>query len=242
MTTYQKILTRLGLVLFFLGVIVGIALEALIVWGDMEAFLFTSGIQAEETWKSLKCPVFLTPNEQGKITAVFENPLDEEVERYARANITQGYITWTRQVESHTTVAPGAKEPIEWPIFPEDAAYGKLILYRVYVFQKRSLPSMDGKCGVVFLNIPNLTGAQVYWIMLISSVVLIVAGKLIWESKNRNKEGLVKNISRAVDALAIILLVSIVVSTFGFWAVGVVSLAIIITLIGAMLGAYVMAN
>ena len=242
MTKNQKILSRLGLVIFFLGVIAGVILEALIVWGDMEAFLFTSGIQAEESWKSLKCPLFLTPNEQGKITAVFENPLDEEVERYARANITQGTLTWTRQVESHIPVAPGAKEPIEWPIFPEDAAYGKLILYRVYVFQKRSLPSMDGKCGVVFLDVSNFTGAQVAWMMFLSSFILVIGGRLIWESKNRAKVGLVKINTRALDALAIILLVSIVVSYFGFWAFGIVSLAIIIILVGAMLGASTMAN
>ena len=239
---YQVLVSRLGFFIFFIGVIIGFALSAIIIWGDMEASLFTSGIQAEEKWDSLKCPMIITYNEQAKITAEFENPLDQTVERYARANITQGFVTYTRQVESHVPVEPGTTEPIEWEIFPEDAAYEKLILFRVYVFQKRSLPSMDGQCGVVLLDVPSLTGTQIGWILFLTSFTLIITGRLIWESKNRIKDKFIKNISRALNGLALTLLLCILVSYYGFWAVGIVLLAMIIILTGAMMGAYVTAQ
>jgi hypothetical protein len=242
MINTQKLFARIGLFLFFLGIAVGVWLDASMVWGDLEASMFISGIRAEEKIKSLKCPIFITPSEHGTISAILENPTDEAVERYVRANITQGYVTYTRQEESYITVEPGKDEKIEWEISPDDAAYHRLILFRVYVFQKRSLPSLEGHCGVVLVNVSDLNGTQVALIMFLSSIALLIGGRAIWESKNRTKEGFIKNFTKAIDALTIVLILSLLASYFGLWAMGILSIALIIILLGALLGAYVMST
>src|SRR5689334_10153090 len=83
-----RLLLILSRVLLFLGVIIGLALSVIAIWNNLEStnYYFTGVTYAP--FKGLRCPLMIAPTESGIVTAVFNNPTNEEDDFFYRAEIS----------------------------------------------------------------------------------------------------------------------------------------------------------
>jgi hypothetical protein len=235
-----KYLRVLSLLMFSFGVLIGMAVAGGIVWGDFEAFVFDPSIQAESSLR-LNCPVVITTDEVGKISATLKNTVDREKNFFVRAHISEGYVSLMRQIDQNIYIAPGETGKVEWEIFPEDAAFNRIILFRTYVFPSYPMPSQGSFCGVIVLNIPLLTGTQFFLLMLGLSLVCIIGGILVWKKINQPMNKVKRSLINAMYALVVIIYATILAGYMGLWILGVLLFASSILMVGIILGRNILA-
>ncbi len=221
----------LGLMLFSAGLFLGMALFGIIIWADFEAVLFDPGQQQDASLKSLRCPVMITKSETGAVTASLTNPLDRPTERYIRAHITDGYVTLMREINKLVPLAPGETQKLTWTVTADDAAFERLILVKVIIRGRYPLPSRQGTCGIVVVDVPYLTGHQVFGISLVASLLSIGMGFSIWFKASKPLHEKARQAVRAMSTLAGSILLGIFIGLMGWWLPGL--LIFVITLIGA---------
>lgn len=239
MTVRDKPLRLLGAILFSLGFVIGLAIFAGAVWADFEAAMFDTSMRGDASLRSLRCPVLITENETGLVSASFHNPLDRPAQFYVRSRISEGFVTLMRESKELLPVAPGATGRLEWSVTAEDAAYGSVVLVSVMLMAYYPLPSRDGSCGVLVVDVPFLSGAQLLVLGVASSFVLMALGGALWlvGSRTLDKESRL-SLGRGMGALAGSVLVGMLVGFLGSWLVGigvvVVTLLLIVEVIRHM--------
>jgi hypothetical protein len=231
----------LSLLIFSLGIFVGLAIAGSIIWGDLEASLFDSSIKPRSTLRSLNCPVAITTNEAGKITATLKNPTDQDKNFYMRAHISEGYVSLMREITQQIPTAPGESSKVAWDIYPKDAAYNRLVLFRVYIHASYQIPSQGNYCGVLVLDIPGLTGQQFFFLLLGVSLVAVIGGRALWQATIPQKTDKIKGIDHTLIALAGIIYGTLLTGFLGFWFLGLLLFAVSVLLIGSILGRYIFA-
>jgi hypothetical protein len=239
MNSKNRVIRILSVLLFSVGVLLGIALFGLTVWADFEASMFDVTMRGTASLKTLACPVLMTATETGTVRATFTNPFERPVEFRIRAHISDGYVTLMREINSNLSLAPGETKPLEWPVTPDDAAYGRLILVRVRVGAKYPLPSRHASCGILVVGLPYFTGNLVLGIAFATSLLSMVAGTGLWILANRPLRGLGRDATWAMGALAGCVVAGTVVGLLGWWVVGVIILVITVLLTGAIIGYFV---
>mgnify|MGYP006304225863 CR=1 FL=1 len=128
---------RMGLYLFFGGILVGMFFAVLLTWADLEAYLFNPPIDPQTlNLKSLRCPILLNGDETGVISATFPNPADRERRRTVDSFITQGSVLLTQEERERFDLEPGEERTLQWTISPENAAWGRFIFVRIQVQRK----------------------------------------------------------------------------------------------------------
>lgn len=226
----------LGVTLFSIGVLLGIALISIPVWADLEATLFDPGIQASARLRALRCPVMITGNETAMIKLRLKNTLDRNTSFFVRAHITDGYITLMREFTTDIPLAPNESQTLSWEITADDAAFERLVLFRVTTRGGYPLPDAGGTCGVLTVGSSRLTGNQIYGIGLVLCLISLVVGGGLWIANNRHVLDARIQFTRAMGLIAISTLVGIVTGLLGWWVVGAVALLIIVLTIGVIIG------
>jgi hypothetical protein len=235
MKTQKKSLGIWGGIVFSVGIVLLFLLSAVMIWGDLEASLFISGIRPESNLGSLRCPVLITENETGTITAVLNNPANRELDRYLMANISEGYSTLVREVRTNLTIPPTSKQKVEWKIYPEDAAYNqRIILFRVYVNPRYPHPSMGANCGVIKLGLHGLSGNQLFMGSAVLSLSFLTLGAVLIERSHLPPRSRSRSAANCIYAVTGSLLAAGVLSYFGFWVLGLALLVLGILLIGIL--------
>jgi hypothetical protein len=239
MNSKNGLIRTLGVFVFSVGALLGIALFGAIVWADFEASMFDVGMRGTAPLKTLTCPVMMTATEAGTVRATFTNPFERPVEFTIRAHISDGYVTLMREINSKLSLAPGETKSLEWPVTSDDAAYGRLVLVRVRLAAKYPLPSRHGSCGILVVDLPYFTGNLVFALALAASLLSMAAGAGLWGVANRPLRGLGLDVIRAMGALAGCVVTGTVVGLLGWWMVGVIILVITVLLTGAIIGYFV---
>lgn len=224
----------MGMIFMLVGNLMGMFLIAGMVWGDLEGSLFSFGVPGEENLRGLHCPVLITPRETGQISIQLRNPGDEEISRYIRARISQRFVTMTRKENKTIYIDPGETATAAWEIYPEDAAYDRIILFQAYVHRSYPYPSMEGNCGVLVLDIPWLTGGQFFLLAVSLTLLLIVGGGVMvrrsWGGLRRQQ----RTIGGGLFFLSAIILLDLLISFLGYWLPGLLLLVVIILLMMIM--------
>ena len=233
MTTRRKFYRTSGIVLFSFGVLLGMALIAVTTWTDLEAYFFDSTLasQGGGSLKSLQGPVLVTSSEIGTVKATIKNTADKPVELRLRAHITDGFVTLMREVNSVLPLEPGEKKTAEFYVTADDATNNWLILVRVLQFKYYPLPSRQASCGVLFLDVPFLTGAQLLGLAIAVTLLSMFGGIALWSAGNWPLNRTAQTTARTMGILTIALLVGFVVSFLGSWLLGALLLAINLLLI-----------
>ncbi len=226
MSGSEKSLNRwvrpLAILLFSLGLLLGSALFAVMIWSDFEAALFNPGLQQDAALRSLRCPVLITTSETGTVTASLRNPLDRSTERYVRAYITDGFVTLMREVNRSVSLAPGETARLEWTVTADDAAFERLILLKVVVRGRYPLPSRQGTCGILVVDAPLLKGSQIFALWLGASLLCMGLGLRLWVRVRRSLREQERQATRAMAALAGSVVVGMIIAWFGWWVPGLV--------------------
>ncbi len=233
MTTRSKILRRLGIILFAVGVVLAMALIAVTIWTDLEASFFDSvmGSRGDEPLKTLRCPVLMTTSETGRIRASFENIADKPIELRLRAHVTDGFVTLMREVNTTLPLEPGEKGEAEFTLTAEDRAYRWLILARVLQFRHYPLPARQAACGVLVLDVPFLTGNQLFAIWIAVTVLCLGGGIALYSVANWPLRKSRLATARTMGALVVCLVVGFLVSLTGAFLIATILFAINVLLI-----------
>ena len=224
-----------GIILFTLGMVLGVAFFGSAVWADIEAFLFDSALGADASLPSLRCPVLITRDEIGEVSATFSNPLDRPVRSRVYIRVTDGFITLMREETTFLRLEPGETQRLAWPITSSDAAWGYFILARVYFQRSYPLPSRTATCGVLTLNAPFLTGAQLVWLTVVFTLGSLGLGFYLWYKAYMPLEG-----RRLQEAYGRAFMMGLVVvgmglGMLGWWLPGLICLIVLVLLVVLML-------
>lgn len=235
-----KTLRIFSVLIYSLGILLGIGLAAVAVWSDLEASLFDISIRAEKSLSSLRCPLLITRDETGLVTARFENTGTRSVERAIRTHISQGFVTYFREERLQLPLAPGETASAAWTVSADDAAYGMLVLVRVNTLRQAPMPSQSSSCGILVLDIPWVRGAWLVAAWLLLALAGIVGGGWLWLKASRPLVGRRGAATVSMAAVAALVLAGLVAGLAGQWVLGVIILALFVLLMIAILAQLVL--
>lgn len=181
MKPQNKNLRKLGTLVFFAGALLGIAFFTALTWPDLEAKFYFGYNGGAETKLPLTCPHIVTPQDSSAVVASITNKVDRPINPMIETEISSPIIEIFRE---EYTVESGQTRLIEWPVGSKNVTFGHLIMAQAYQFGSYRTPTATATCGSLFLNIPLLTGFQIYLLLLILSLVGIVLGIFLWLFQN----------------------------------------------------------
>lgn len=217
----------LGRAFFILGVILGFVLSVIAIWNELEAanYYFTGVKYAP--FKGLRCPLILAPTEKGLVTAVFDNPTNEEDHFLYRAEIS-GKAFSKRSIEAQISVPPHQQKNIRFSVDANDIDLLFFILVKITILPNSAHPSQEATCGTLVASLLGLKGSQVFLAALFLSVSGIVVGLGSWRPTSpkakRDRQGV-------VQTLGVVVLLTLAAAYMGWWAVAIALTAIIILLV-----------
>jgi hypothetical protein len=141
-----------------------------------------------------------------------------------------------REIKRPIPIPAGGAEIVEWEVYPDDAAYDRIIFFRIYVNAKYPYPSLGGSCGIIMLDTGGLSGQQLFFSLLMISLITTALGLIIWKSKLKPSDPLYLNKVRSRYALITILFSGIVIAYFGSWVIALLILAVGVLMIGIIIG------
>lgn len=209
---------RLGVILFSIGVLLGMVLLGGAVYADFESTLFDVSIVADGSIRPIQCPIVLNDFETGVVTASISNNTSQTSERLVRAHISKGHLILIREIEERVVLAPGETRTLRWTVSARDAAYGHLILVKVIALDDGIQPSHKGSCGVIVLDLPYWISGQLATSSAFAlSLGLLLSGAGLWWTYGRSYTGRRLEATRAIFLLGIIIVSGLTFVFLGFW-------------------------
>jgi hypothetical protein len=198
----------LGVLLFLIGVLLGLGLSGSVTTGGSEAWLYTSN--NADAGLRLSCPYMLAPKERGTVSAKIANSTSEEIKPVVTAQISHANLPR----EEQQTVLLKAKESktVEWMVNSSDVIFEHLIIVNISQARYRDNPSLFGSCGILLFSLFGLSGELTFGLLLASSVTAMLIGGRLW-SKERPQPLSefsinLTQISKALMAITILALLS----------------------------------
>ena len=232
MKARKKITRLLGILLFWIGVLLGMALVGGTVWADIEA-TFYGFVEMGDKPLILRCPTFVTDAEPGQIGSVFRNPKNKKMDLMVRTDVSgHGGI---RTERTTITLAPRGKEKVRWPVTAKDVDLGFFIFARVSSFPAYPLPFRESTCGMLFIRTTALTGNQIFVLAVVVSLLSMAGGLALWQASHQPLKGRASSATWAMRALAFIVVAGMLVAFQGWWAVGTITVVLMVLMIVAMM-------
>jgi hypothetical protein len=231
----KKLLRALGIIFFSIGILVGMAMFFLMNWANYEAFFyFGYTAPADKTLTTLRCPLLMTTSETGAVTISITNNTDRDLAPLIRTEISS--FGAARSERTTYPLAAGETRRLSWTVTSGDIVFGHLIMARVFVYNTFTLPSRASTCSTVVVNLPGLTGVQLFVIVLAFSLACMAAGWSLWLTGSRPLQAEGITAMRAMSILTAVVLVGILAGWIGWWGVGLIccvaSVLLIITVVG----------
>lgn len=210
-----KIKRSAGMMLFSLGILLGMALAGGAAWADFEAVFYGFHKLADKPLPGLRCPVLMTFSETGTVAATFANPADRPIQLMVRTDVSGR----ARMRSERTTLAlaPGETKQAHWIVTSDDIDLGFFIFVQVSSYPAYPLPFRGSTCGILVLNLPLLTGGQIFAFTLVTSLLGIVVGLSLWQASHRPLVGRSVTVMLAMRFLAMVVLLGMFAAFRGEW-------------------------
>jgi len=224
---YQKTLVNIMAVITFAsGAILGMTLFGLAAWGDLEAFLFDTSFTQEGRMK-LSCPVMISDQENGTVSLTLKNTTEKPIVNRVKAHFSQGYLTLMEEYFEKVQLEPREKTKLEWQVRPTNAAYGELlVLAKVRTQPTYPLVDREGSCGILVVDLFNLTGTQITSAAFVLSTFFMAASAVVWSVLNKPLRGRNLNIFHAMLTLGVLVIAGIITGFLGLWLLSAVILVV----------------
>jgi hypothetical protein len=220
----------LGHALFWLGIIIALALTALTTWAGIEAVNYGFITYSNVALKGVSCPPLTTRSEKAVITASVKNPTDKPLSILVRADISTPALP--RSEKLNAVLEPGETRKFKWSISSSDIDLKYFIFARVYRYSTYLWEMAEYTCGIFVLDIPFLTGRQIFWGGALLSLGCIASG--LWltrEPYQSAQQGRTANFATARKFLAVIAVIGLLASVMRLWLLGVLVLVVAILLL-----------
>ncbi|MGD0613365.1 MAG: hypothetical protein ABSB41_17850 [Anaerolineales bacterium] len=234
MNRTPKLTRPLGIAFFSCGILADMLLFALLSWAGLEAYFYFDYMPAEKALTTLRCPFVLTSHESGLVTVTYSNPSRLTLAPQVQTEISSPELY--RTVNTMPSFAPGETKELQWTITSQDVVFGHLILAEVYVSPVYDTPDREGRCGTLWVDLPMLTGSELFAGVLTASLLFMALGWGLWISGNRPIRGGRPEATRAMLALTSIVLLGTIAGVLGWWLLGLVCLVLTLLLILSTLG------
>lgn len=193
-----KSIRTISNVIFFFGIFLGLTLAIMVIWSALEAQAYFYTGATYETFNGLDCPLFLTRSETGAITATFDNPGNAEIQPYYKVEIS-GLLT--RKFENQFTLAARESKSVQWTVDANDIDLGSFIFVKLNILPDADHWTRQALCGIMVLNVPGLTGEQIFIPALLVSLFAIAIGFIL--SNSLPDANASTNLGRAMQALGV---------------------------------------
>ena len=232
MKSQKKTMRFLGILFFWIGILLGMALAGGAVWADIEATFYGFEEMGDKSL-SLRCPTFVTDAEPGQFASTFKNPNDKQMELMVRTDVSgHGGI---RTERTTVTLPPRGKEKVRWSVTSEDVDLGFFVFARVSSFPAYPLPFRESTCGMLFIRTTALTGSQIFVLSVVTSLLSMAAGLALWQVSHQPLQGRTQSATWAMRILAAIVVVGMFVGFQGWWAIGIITIVLMVLMIVAMM-------
>ncbi len=227
-----------GILLFALGLFLGMALFGVLVWAEFEVILFDPAWRGEARLRSLRCPAIITTSETGTVSARVSNPLNRPVERYLRVHMSAGSLLVTREFTEIVALDPGQARWVGWSVSPDDAVYDRLIMVNVVLRRRYPLPARQATCGILVVDVPYLTGRQLLGLWPTLSVLGMGGGYALWVRPGASLGDRERRAAGGMIMLAVSVLVGTFIAWLGWWLPGLILFFILLIAVGVIIGYY----
>lgn len=219
MNSDHKVLRIAALAIYLIGLVLAGVFAAGTAWADFEASMFdvNSMSMAQQTIGSFSCPVAISRNEVGKVRASLDNPTDATHNFTVRAHVSEGFVLWMAEDEQVVPLEPGRSKTLEWSVTPDNAAWQRIILVRVFVPRNRQIPSQTASCGILLLDTVALSGSAIVGGVLGLSLLAVGGGLGLWAAANRPLTEQGRHTLYGLLAVAGMLLVAVIAGLVGWW-------------------------
>ena len=226
----------IGIILFVIGVVLAMVLIGFSVYADFESTLFDLTNGVNRSIRSIKCPVFLSSQETGNLSAVIKNPEDRTQELVIQASISNRDLILLQEFQENISIAPYEAKQLKWEVEPPDAAYGHLILAKVIVMDVALNPSHRGSCGIIILKLPDgMKGWELFWIIFVLSGIGILSGIIRWWKYGRPNSNRGLEATRSLFGLGGLAVIGLVSITLSFWELAAGAFYIGLLLMGVLI-------
>ncbi len=221
----------LGSLLYLIGLVLAGGLLAFSTWAAFEGSLFEGGLPAEERLSTLRCPLLITNRGEDQISARFANQTNRSVRRRMDVFISDGFVSRSRYIPEDIVVEPGTVQRLVWSISSRDVVWDRFIFARVYVNRSFPLPSLTGTCGILYLDSALMTGGQLSTFLLLLIMSSLGGGGFLWWRGDGLRRRRSREITRALGALGLGLLLGLVATLLGWWIVAAALLIVSVLLV-----------
>ncbi len=219
-----RILSRVS---FFLGVILGLALTVIAIWNNLEStsYYFTGAKYAR--FPGLQCPLMISPQEKGTVTATFKNPGNEQDDLLYRTEIS-GQVFSTRQMEDKVTVLPHDSKTVRFSVDANDVDLEFFILVKITILPNSIHPPQEAFCGMMVVDILGLKGTQIAGLAVFLSFLGLAIGLGLWQQTNSKTD---RDLRYLVPALGFTVLMAMLTAALGWWTLAIAPTVITILLL-----------
>jgi hypothetical protein len=190
--------SSLAVLLFLAGILMQLLLSGGVVWAELEASIY--GTQMTASGLHLNCPLMLSFSESSMVATVITNSSDQSVLPVVTAEISKAG-GW-QSLSQTLSLAPYKTQVLRWSVNNSNVIFGRLILVNVIQARYSDLDPRRGFCGILVLDLFNLTGSESLALILIGGIVLIIVGGTLWMRLHAPLDELADQTLKACGGLA----------------------------------------
>ncbi len=222
----------LGLILFAVGALIGLILITGSVVANLEATFYGFVRVTKEQLPNLQCPVLITPSQSDKVTLSLTNNSSNPAKQVMRVDISSPgpFI----QEQSQLVLQPGETQHFDWTLTRDNVDLTRFIFISVLVYDASGSPRQS-TCGMLYLNIPRLSGGAALALLVLLSGILMVGGYSLWTANNQPLKDRRLDQSRAMKFLGLLILAGMFISFRGSWLFGGLLLVMTVLMLGALM-------
>jgi hypothetical protein len=203
-----------AILLFLVGVFLEIAFSGRVLWGEIEARTYISS-PSGSLGLTLKCPLVLSRNETGTISALILNSLDEEVLPVVTASLSRN--TSPKEISGTLMLAPHTSQVMQWQVDASNTVFGRLILVNISQRKYRDLPAREGYCSILFLDLLGMKGRLILILLCSVCLLCIIAGSALWLRLHAPLQEQDNALARPFASLAALATLALIAALWRWW-------------------------
>jgi hypothetical protein len=205
-----------GILLFFGGIAISLSFSATLLWGELEARLYTQ--QSGDKNLKIECPLVMAPWETAEIKTIVTNSLtDKNTKPQVNAFISQPQGQEARLVSETLELSPLESRAMQWTVNGADIIFDRLILVNILQRPYRDLPSHQGACSILVYSLFGLNGVNTLYAVVVSGILASLLGAILSFFWLRPFTGTLKSFAQVSILFFVLSLLGLFASVSRLW-------------------------